>query len=209
MQRDLDCLSEDEALRLSQGGNAFAFEFLYRQHRGRVYALCLRMVKDPAQAEDLTQETFLAVFRGIQMFRGESAFATWLHQVTRNTVLMSIRKKKLQETSLEEIVEPNSESGRFPKELGAPDRRLEHMADHMTLQSAISKLSHGFRRALVLHDLHGYEHREIADILGWRTGTSKSQLHKARLRVRELLKKCFENYGRKERRPDTVSRCST
>jgi RNA polymerase sigma-70 factor (ECF subfamily) len=191
MLSETNCFSESEALRLARQGNAAAFDFLYRLHCQRVYALCLRMVKNPVQAEDLTQETFLAVLRGIRAFRGQSAFSTWLHQVTRNTVLMCFRKRKLKETSLDEIVEPDSESGRPPKELGMPDRHLENTADRMLLQSAVAQLSHGFRAALVLHDVHGYGHREVAAMLGCAIGTSKSQLHKARLRVREMLNKCL------------------
>ena len=194
MQPDQNSFLEDEALRLAQRGNAAAFEFLYRLHRDRVYAHCLRMVKNPVQAEDLTQETFLAVLRGIREFRGHSAFTTWLHQVTRNTVLMSLRKKRLKETSLEEIMGPDNESGRLPLELSTRDRRLEATADRMILRQAVSKLSEGFRKALVLHDVHGYEHKEVAAILGWAPGTSKSQLHKARVRVREVLSKFFNKY---------------
>ncbi|MGB7847941.1 MAG: RNA polymerase sigma factor [Candidatus Acidiferrum sp.] len=189
MQPETNSLSEGEALRLARQGNSAAFEFLYRLHRQRVYALCLRMVKNPVQAEDLTQETFLAVLRGIRAFRGQSAFTTWLHQVTRNTVLMCFRKRKLKETSLEEITEPDSQTGRPPKELGMADRHLEGTADRMLLQSAVAQLSRGFRTTLVLHDVHGYEHHEVAAMLGCATGTSKSQLHKARLRVREMLNK--------------------
>ena len=194
MQPDQNSFREGEALRLAQQGNATAFEFLYRLHRDRVYALCLRMVKNPVQAEDLTQETFLAVFRGNREFRGQSAFTTWLHQVTRNTVLMSLRKKKLKETSLDEIMDRDSESGGPPLELGTRDHHLEATADRMILRLAVSKLSQGFRKALLLHDVHGYEHKEVAAILGWAPGTSKSQLHKARVRVREALKKFFTRY---------------
>lgn len=191
MQTEANCLSEGEALSLAQQGNSAAFDFLYRQHSQRVYALCLRMVKNPAQAEDLTQETFLAVLRGIRGFHGQSAFTTWLYQVTRNTVLMCFRKRRLKETSLEDIAKPNRESGRPPTELGSPDRRLESTADRILLQTAVARLSRGFRATLVLHDLHGYEHSEVAAILGCAPGTSKSQLHKARLRVREIVRKCL------------------
>lgn len=197
-------LTEREALRLAQQGDAGAFECLYHLHSQRVYALCLRMVKNPAQAEDLTQDTFVAVFRGIRDFRGQSAFTTWLHRVTRNTVLMCFRKKRLKETSLEEIADRQEEDGSARKEWGSPDRRLEGTADRLLLQSAVAKLSSGVRKALVLHDVHGYEHREIAALLGWATGTSKSQVHKARLRVRETLKKALPGNAR-ERRQATRS----
>jgi RNA polymerase sigma-70 factor (ECF subfamily) len=204
MRQDSNCLLEGEALRLAQQGNAAAFEFLYRRHRKRVYALCLRMVKDPIPA-DLTQETFLAVRRGIRDFRGQSTFTTWLHQVTRNTVLMSVCKRRTKETSLEETAESGGENRWVPGEFGMPDRRLAATADLMILQTAVSKLSRGFRTALLLHDLHGYEHWEVAAMPGYGAGTSKSQLHKARLRVRELLQKYFQPRKRKDNRSDDVS----
>lgn len=200
MQPDQNSFLEGEAVRLARQGNAAAFEFLYRLHRDRVYAICRRMVKNPVQAEDLTQETFLAVLRGIRAFRGQSAFTTWLHRVTHNTVLMSLRKKRIKETSLEEIMGPDSETGRPPLELGTRDRHLEATADRLILRLAVSKLSQGFRKALVLHDVHGYEHKEVAEILGWAPGTSKSQLHKARVRVREVLSKFFNRYRYKDKR---------
>ena len=196
MQTEANCLSEGEALNLAQQGNSAAFDFLYRLHSQRVYALCLRMVKNPAQAEDLTQETFLAVLRGIRGFHGQSAFTTWLYRVTRNTVLMCFRKKRVKETSLEEIAEPDSETGRPPRELGSPDRHLESTADRILLQTAVAQLSRGFRATLLLHDVQGYEHREVAAILGCAPGTSKSQLHKARLRVREIVRKCLHRNRR-------------
>lgn len=205
MQANSNAWLEGEALRLAQQGNAAAFEFLFRRHRKRVYALCLRMVKDPSQAEDLTQETFLAVLRGIRDFHGQSAFTTWLHQVTRNTVLMCFRKQRIKETSLEEAGKSDGGDGRAPQELGALDRSLEATADRLALQTAVSKLSRGFRTALILHDLHGYEHREVAAMLGYAAGTSKSQLHKARLRVSELLRKCFPTRWRKDNRSGYAS----
>jgi RNA polymerase sigma-70 factor (ECF subfamily) len=165
MQPDQNSFLEGEALRLAQQGNATAFEFLYRLHRDRVHALCLRMVKNPVQTEDLTQETFLGVLRGIREFRGQSAFTTWLHQVTRNTVLMSLRKKRLEKTSLEEITGPDSESRQPPVELGTRDRHLEATADRLILRLAVSKLSWGLRKALLLQDVHSYEHKEVAAIL--------------------------------------------
>lgn len=204
MRTEANCLSEGEALSLAQQGNSAAFDFLYRRHSQRVYALCLRMVKNPAQAEDLTQETFLAVLRGIRGFHGQSAFTTWLYRVTRNTVLMCFRKKRVKETSLEEITQLDSENGRPPRELGSPDRHLESTADRILLQTAVARLSRGFRATLVLHDVHGYEHREVAAILGCAPGTSKSQLHKARLRVREMVRKCLRGNNRSRNRPNGV-----
>lgn len=192
MQPDLDCLLEGEVLRLAQRGNASAFQFLYRFHRERVYSLCLSMVKDPVQAEDLTQEAFLAALREIREFRGQSAFSTWLRQVTRNTVLMRMRKKKL-----DEKVSPESESGRSRVELEIPDRHLEATPDPVILQSAVSKLPLGFRKTPPLRDLHGYEHGEVAATHESAPGTFKSQLHRAGLRLREFLKKCFRGESHK------------
>jgi len=204
METETTYLSETDILRLARQGDSAALERLYRLHSPRVYALCLRMVKNPTQAEDLTQETFLAVLRGIRDFRGQSNFTTWLHRVTRNTVLMCFRKKRLRETSLEEMNDSQQERGGPRLEWGTPDRRLETTPDRLLLQSAVARLSGGFRTALVLHDLHGYEHREIAAILGCATGTSKSQVHKARLRMRRMLKKLLSGETRQQGRSEIL-----
>jgi len=179
-------LTESEALLRARHGDAAAFERLYHLHLPRVYALCLRMEKNPIQAEDMTQETFLAVFRGIRNFRGQSAFTTWLHRVTRNTVLMFFRKKRLKEVSLEGIAERQQEDGPL-REWGRPDLHLESIADRLLLHSAMAKVSATLRKALLLHVVHGYEHQEIAALLGKAPGTSKSRVHKARLHMREAL----------------------
>src|SRR5882724_1781641 len=107
-----------EAIRLAQLGDEAAFETIYQIHSRRVYALCLRMVGDPAEAEDLTQEAFLQLFRKIHTFRGESAFSSWLHRLTANIVLMRLRKKSLPVASLEETAEPDEESGGPRKDVG-------------------------------------------------------------------------------------------
>src|SRR5215475_207546 len=103
-------VTEAEAIRLAQAGDAAAFELLYQLHSRRVYALCLRMVNNPADAEDLMQEAFLQLFRKIGTFRGESAFSTWLHRMTVNVVLMRLRKKSLPTDSLEETLDPDAEN---------------------------------------------------------------------------------------------------
>ena len=198
-------LSEAEALRLAQDGDAAAFEYLYRRHSPRVFALCLRMVKNRAHAEDLTQDTFLAVFRGIREFRGQSAFSTWLHRVTRNTVLMGFRKRRLQETSLDEFVDSDAGARRTRAELGVADARLEGTADRMLLRNAVARLSRGFRATLLLHDLLGYEHSEVAAMLSCATGTSKSQLHKARMHLRKMLSKGARRNKNKTIRADASS----
>jgi RNA polymerase sigma-70 factor, ECF subfamily len=186
-------MPEAEAIRLARQGNAEAFERLYRLHSRRVFTLCVRMLEDSAEAEDLTQETFLTVFRRIQTFRGESGFSTWLHRVTVNVVLMHIRKKTVAQTPLEEITEGTEETRTHRLELGGPDLYLDGTIDRLTLQRAIDQLPPGFKAQFVLYDIEGYEHREIADMRGCTTGTSKSQLHRSRLRLRELLQKDQNN----------------
>ena len=182
-----DSSSFSEAIRLAQQGDAAAFEIIYQQHSARVYALCLRMLCDPVQAEDLVQEVFIQLFRKIHTYRGESAFSTWLHRLTANLVLMHLRRKKPISISLDEIDGSDEGDDRPQKEIGAPDPRLTGLVDRLTLQSAIEQLPRGYREIFTLYDVHGYDHREIAKILGRSVGNSKSQLHKARKRLRELL----------------------
>jgi RNA polymerase sigma-70 factor (ECF subfamily) len=181
-------VSEAEAIRRAQNGDSAAFETLYRLHCRRVFSLCVRMLKNLAEAEDFTQETFLTVFRKIGTFRGESAFSTWLHRVAANLVLMHIRKKTVAQTSLEEMTEKSEENDAPRLELSVPDLHLNGLVDRLTLQRAIDQLPAGCKAEVVLYDIQGYEHREIADMLGCSTGTSKSQLHKTRRRLRELLR---------------------
>jgi RNA polymerase sigma-70 factor, ECF subfamily len=191
--------TEAEAIRRAQAGDPAAFDYLYQLHSRRVYALCLRMVSNPADAEDLTQEAFLQLFRKIGTFRGESAFSTWLHRMTVNVVLMRLRKKTLPTDSLEETLEPDSESSGPKRDVGAPDLRLSGAVDRVNLERSIEKLPPGYRTVFVLHDVQGYEHNEIAGIMGCSVGNSKSQLHKARTRLRELLQEEMREQARQER----------
>jgi RNA polymerase sigma-70 factor (ECF subfamily) len=177
---------EAEAIERAKQGDEAAFETLYNLHKRRVYSLCLRMVSNPAQAEDLAQEAFLQLFRKISTFRGESAFSTWLHRMTVNVVLMNLRRKGLPLVSLEETLETDEEAPR--KELGAPDLKLTGSIDRLQLQRAIEKLPPGYKTVFVLHDVEGFEHNEIAEMVGCSIGNSKSQLHKARLKLRDALK---------------------
>ena len=177
-----------------------AFERLYQLHSRRVYSLCLRMVGNTAEAEDLTQEAFLQLFRKISTFRGESAFSTWLHRLSVNVVLMRLRKKSAAETSLEEVTEPDEESGGPRRDFGAPDLRLSGSIDRLNLQRAVEQLPPGYKSVFVLHDVQGYEHNEIAEIMGCSIGNSKSQLHKARMRLRELLHEALRDKAREERK---------
>jgi RNA polymerase sigma-70 factor (ECF subfamily) len=181
-----DKVSEAETIERAKQGEAEAFEALYHQHKRRVYSLCLRMTANPAAAEDLTQEAFLQLFRKIGTFRGESAFSTWLHRMAVNVVLMQLRKKGLPVVSLEETFESEEEAPK--KEPGAEDAVLAGSNDRLLLANAIDSLPPGYRTIFVLHDVEGYEHNEIAGMIGCSIGNSKSQLHKARMKLRELLK---------------------
>lgn len=158
------------------------------------------MVGNTAEAEDLTQEAFLQLFRKISTFRGESAFSTWLHRLSVNVVLMRLRKKSMAETSLEEVTEPDEESGGPRRDFGAPDLRLSGSIDRLNLQRAVDQLPPGYKSVFVLHDVQGYEHNEIAEIMGCSIGNSKSQLHKARMRLRELLHEALRQRAREERK---------
>ena len=184
--RNPDNYSVSQAVRLAQEGDAGAFEFLYRLHCRRVYALCLRMVKDPSEAEDLTQEAFMQVFRKIHTFRGEAAFSSWLHRLTANIVLMRLRRKKLSSTSLDQLFAGDGDDRSF-NEPGAPDLRMTGIFDRFNLQRAVNQLPEGYKAAFILHDVQGYEHKQIARILGCSVGTCKSQLHRARKGIREFL----------------------
>jgi len=182
-----DQLSEAEAIRRASNGDRSVFEYLYRLHGRRVYALCLRMVGNAAEAEDLTQEAFLLLLRKIHTFRGESAFSTWLYRLAVNVVLMRLRKKSPRIVSIEATHDPDDETVSPDFDIGAPDLLLEGSIDRINLEHCIRQLPAGYRRIFVLHDIQGYEHNEIAEILGRSVGDSKSQLHKARTRLREQL----------------------
>jgi RNA polymerase sigma-70 factor (ECF subfamily) len=128
---------EEDTIRLAQEGNASAFEQLYRRHSGHIYSICLRILKDAGEAEDLTQEAFLLSFRKIHTFRGEAKFFTGLHRLTTNLVLIRLRKKRHPEAQLDATHEPEEEDSRPVMELGRTDLRLSGMADHMNLIKAI------------------------------------------------------------------------
>jgi len=187
-------LSEAEAIQRAQQGDAEAFERIYRLHNRRVYALCLRMVGNTAEAEDLTQEAFLQLFRKIATFRGESAFSTWLHRLSVNVVLMHLRKKGLNQISLDET--ENSQGEPIKRDYGDDDRRLVGSIDRIGLNRAIAELPPGYRTVFILHDVEGYEHNEIAEIMNCSIGNSKSQLHKARLKLREWFQQHQRQDGR-------------
>jgi RNA polymerase sigma-70 factor (ECF subfamily) len=200
-------LSEAEAIRRARDGDAEGFERLYKLHSRRVYALCLRMMKGNAsEAEDLTQEAFLHMFRKIGTFRAESAFSTWLHRLTFNIVLMRLRKKTVAEMiPLEEKDDRSGEKGGLFKEIGSADLRLSGLVDRVNLQRAVNQLPLGYRSIFLLHDVEGYEHNEIANMLGCSIGNSKSQLHKARIILRQLLLQGKRNRHRKHKGSDERS----
>lgn len=180
---------EEETIRRAQQGDATAFERIYKLHSRRIYALCLRIVRNPAEAEDLTQEAFLRVFRKIQTFRGESAFPTWLHRLALNVVLMQLRKKNLPAVSVGEGARSNEESDKPNKHMGRPHSPQAGLIDRLSLQRAVEQLSTVHKIVFVLHDIQGYKHSEIARMMYCSVGTSKGQLHRARTRLRNLLQK--------------------
>jgi RNA polymerase sigma-70 factor, ECF subfamily len=180
-------MSEADAIEGAKQGDGRCFEALYGFHKRRVYSLCFRMTGNTEEAEDHTQEAFIQLYRKIASFRGDSAFSTWLHRLAVNIVLMHFRKKGLSEISLDETLEPTEEGG-TPKDYGSEDQVLAGSLDRITLERAVETLAPGYRSIFVLHDIEGYEHNEIAEMLGCSTGNSKSQLHKARLKIREVLK---------------------
>jgi RNA polymerase sigma-70 factor, ECF subfamily len=165
-------------------GDMKAFEELYNRHHRRVYSLCLRMLQNTAEAEDLTQEVFIQLYRKIGSFRGDSAFTTWLHRLTVNQVLMHFRKRTVK-------FEKTTEEGETPVQIvpGTENQGKMPIVDKIALENAIAQLPEGYKNVFVLHDVEGYEHEEVARILGCSVGTSKSQLHKARLKMRKLLQK--------------------
>jgi RNA polymerase sigma-70 factor, ECF subfamily len=177
-------VSDHQLARSAADGDISAFEELYRRHNRRVFSLCLRMTQNQSEAEDLMQETFIQLFRKVGGFRGDSAFTTWLHRMTVNQVLMHFRKRsvKLEKTTAE---------GETPEQtvVGTGNPNQMPVIDRIALDKAIAQLPPGYRSVFVLHDIEGHEHEEIARMLGVAVGTSKSQLHKARMKLRALLKR--------------------
>jgi RNA polymerase sigma-70 factor (ECF subfamily) len=205
-QTDPGELTDAEVVRLAQQGDAVAFERIYRLHRRKVYALCLRMAGDSTEAEDLTQDVFLQLFRKIGMFRGEAAFSTWLYRMSVNIVLIRFRKRPTAEASLDTITDPEEEFSAPPKEFGGPDLRLTGVIDRITLQAAINELAPGCKAMFILHYIQGYKHNEIAEMFGCSVGNSKSQVHKARMRLCELLQKAFGDRPYRHRKSFSGSR---
>ena len=161
-----------------------SFEDIYSTYQQIVRGICLRMLRDPIEAEDATQDVFSRVLLKLHTFRGESALSSWLYRVTTNLVLMRFRKNKCNPLLLTGSLDDNL----IPQmRVAGPDRCLEWATDRIDLEAAISRLPRGTRRVFVLHDIEGYRHREIASHFGCSIGTSKSQLHKARRHLCKLL----------------------
>jgi len=177
-------VSDYELTQAAAGGDMVAFEEIYQRHHRRVYSICLRMLQNSFEAEDLTQDVFIQLYRKIGSFRGDSAFTTWLHRLTVNQVLMHFRKRNVK-------FEKVTEEGETPEQTvrGTENPFRMPIVDKIALESAIEQLPAGYKNVFVLHDVEGFEHEEVARILGCSVGTSKSQLHKARLKLRKLLKK--------------------
>jgi RNA polymerase sigma-70 factor (ECF subfamily) len=174
-----------DLIKRAQEGDSDAFGTLFQAHKSRIHSVCLRMTCNTAEAEDLTQDSFLQAFRKIGKFRGDSAFSTWLHRIAVNTVLMHFRKRVLCHVSLDEPY--NSDGAKLRHEYGARDKDLAGCIDRVALARAMKQLPPGYRTIFLLHEVEGYEHQEIAEMLSCTVGNSKSQLYKARLRFRELL----------------------
>jgi RNA polymerase sigma-70 factor (ECF subfamily) len=163
-------------------GDLGAFEELYRAHAGRLYNVAYRLVGNAADAEDLLQEVFLAAHRKLDTFRGESALGTWLYRLATNLCLDHLRSRAGRSNQLTDSLE-DEEPVSAPGRIGLADQTVTKM----DLERALARLPEGCRAAFVLHDVEGLEHREVAEVLGIAEGTSKSQVHKARSKLRALL----------------------
>ena len=170
--------------RLAAQGDISAFEIIYERYHRRTYSLTLRMTGSQTEAEDLTQEVFIQLFRKIGSFRGDSAFSTWLHRLTVNQVLMYFRRRSVKNEKV-------SDDGEMPEQMvhGSANPNRMQVVDRIAIKNAVAQLPNGYKSVFMLHDVEGYEHEEVARRLGISIGTSKSQLHKARLKLRMLLMK--------------------
>ncbi len=177
-------ISDIQLAAAASKGDMAAFEEIYSRHHRRVYSICLRMLQNTSEAEDLTQDVFIQLYRKIGSFRGDSAFTTWLHRMTVNQVLMHFRKRTVR-------FEKTTEEGETPDQVvtGTANPERMRIVDKIALDNAIAQLPDGYKNVFVLHDVEGFEHEEVARILGCSVGTSKSQLHKARLKLQKLLRK--------------------
>jgi RNA polymerase sigma-70 factor, ECF subfamily len=177
-QNDFSINLKDKILK-AQLGDRFAFEDIYRAYIGKVYAICLRMSADPDRAQELTQETFIRIWETINSFRGDSPFSAWLRRVAINVVLVDIRSNRRRSARI------SSSSNIDCVERGNTDNS---MASNMDLESAIATLPPQARAIFILHDMEGYKHEEVAQMMDLAIGTCKAQLHRARKLLQEILK---------------------
>ena len=195
-----DVHPEHDLIASAQAGSESAFGALFEKYKRVVYSLSLRILRVPADAEDVTQDVFLLLFRKISMFRGESAFSTWLYRLTTNAALSRLRRGDMKNRSCE--TEDRGTGGASEKRTGAPDPRLRHCVDRLTLEQAISGLPSNYQSVFALYVVHGYKHREIAKMLDCSISNSKSQLHKARQALRAKLRsQAGTRTGRRASRP--------
>lgn len=209
MESDLDLVQR------AQKGDADAFATLFYAHKPRIYSVCLRMTNNTAEAEDLTQDAFLQVFRKLATFRGDSALSTWLYRIAVNTVLMHFRKKALRQISLDEPY--NQDARLIRREYGSQDDRLSGSVDRIALTRAIRELPAGYRTIFLLHEVEGYEHQEIAQLLdcSWaipnRSSTKQSFVFANFLVMRDNLlksaKKKFQSVRHGDPRVSNAKSC--
>ncbi len=184
----VDRLALVELIRQSTEGNSDAFGQLYELHKRHVYSLCLRMSANVSDAEDLTQDTFLQVHRKLNTFRGEAAFATWLHRLALNIILKHLQKKRGNEVPLQTLTSENGVDGRTWEPV-TQDWVLTESLNRIALENALASLAPGYETIFILHDIEGYEHNEIAEMLSCTTGSSKAQLFKARIKLRNWFQR--------------------
>lgn len=174
--------TDKELARLAAAGDAAAFEEIHRRHRRLVYAVALRMTGNHDDAEDLTQDSFVSVLRGIGSFRGEASFTSWLYRLVVNQVKMHFRRRRSRP-------EEQTSDGVLPERGASFERDVDsrQVIDRLAIEKAVRRLPPGYRSAFILYDVAGYKHKEIGQMMGWSAGTSKSQLHRARLGLQKLL----------------------
>jgi RNA polymerase sigma-70 factor, ECF subfamily len=178
LRRDLSPKSDSDAVdaTLAASGDAHAFERLYRAHIGRVHSLARRMLGDD-EADEATQDVFVRAWEKLGTFRGEAAFGTWLHRLAINLMLGRRERRGVQR---QRYLEGEGLLETVPGRRAVPETSMD-------METAIARLPDGARQIFVLHDVEGYRHEEIAEMLGLATGTSKSQLHRARMALRQQL----------------------
>ncbi|HET7107454.1 MAG TPA: sigma-70 family RNA polymerase sigma factor [Candidatus Acidoferrum sp.] len=196
--------NESDAIARAQQGDGAAFESLYNAHCKHVYSLCLRMLRNIAEAEDLTQQVFLQLFRKIGTFRGDSSFSTWLHRISVNAVLMHLRRRPLAEKQMQSL-DDDGTGGTEQVDADRADTSSRGVIDSINLKRAIRRLPDGYKRFFLMHDVMGYRHAEIAALLGCSTGCSKSQLHKARKSLRRMLQGEIAGENASQPVPDSQS----